>query len=191
MKWILSLTLPFVLFGLSILPAPGQADNTSGFLWTQNTKTPNGRSYLDGFVRGYIEGKKWGLEMVKGTLPHAHFDSSSPIDKSQLESRLFTETLYYDRVLEEENLKKTVDLVTQWYQDRQNWGISWNKLVNLAIAQVNGFHVNYITYQLRWLRDLSTQKRIDWFHTIDPATGRGQVKHYDRSGRITRVELVN
>jgi len=187
MKRVISL---FILFGFSAFPALAETADTIGSLWTHNTKTPNGRNYLNGFVRGYIEGKRWSLEMMEGILPHARFDTASRIDKRQIESKLFMETLYHGRALEEENLKKTVAQVTQWYQDPQHWRISWSKLVDLAIGKVNGVHMNYINCQLRWLRDVSIHKRIDWFHTIDPATGKGRINHYDENGRIVRIELV-
>lgn len=182
--------LVFLLFGLLILPALADEIVTDGFLWTHNAKTPTGQSYLNGFVRGYIEGKRSGLEMMEGTLPYAQFDSSSPIDKKQIESKLLMETLYYSRALDEENLKMTIDLVTEWYHDSQNWKISWSKLVDLAIGKANGFHRNYVRYHLKWLRDVSIHKRIDWFHIIDPTTGEGQLKYYDKDGRIVRIELV-
>jgi hypothetical protein len=179
-----------VLIAFPICPVLAGSDEPSGSLWIHNAKTPNGRNYLHGFVRGYIEGKKWGLDLVEGVLPHAQFDTTSRIDRKQIESKLFMETLYYARALEEENLKKTVDQVTQWYQDPQNQRIHWGKLVDLAIGQVNGVHLNYIQHQLRWLQDISTQGRIDWFHTIDPATGEGRITYYDEKGRIIRTELV-
>lgn len=179
-----------VLFGICIGPAPTRADDTSGSLWAHNAKTPNGRSYLNGFVRGYIEGNRWGLDLIQGVLPHAHFDAASRVDKRQIESKLLMETLYYARALEGDNLKKTVDQVTQWYQDPQNRRIGWGRLVDLAIGKVNGVHMNYIGYQLRWLQNASNQRRIDWFHTIDPATGEGRVNYYDENGMIVRTEWV-
>ena len=94
-----------VVFGLSIYPVLAGSDESSGSLWIHNTKTPNGRNYLQGFVRGYIEGKKWGLDLIEGMLPHAQFDTASRIDKKQMESKVFLETLYYARALEEENLE--------------------------------------------------------------------------------------
>lgn len=179
-----------IIFGLSICPVLAGSDESSGSLWIHNAKTANGRNYLLGFVRGYIEGKKWGLDLIEGVLPDAQFDAASRIEKKQIESKLFMETLYYARALEEEKLEKTVDEVTQWYQDPQNQTINWTKLVELAIGRVNGVHLNYIQYQLKWLQDASTHGRIDWFHTIDPATGEGRVNYYDKEGRITRTELV-
>jgi hypothetical protein len=182
--------LLLTVLGCVVLPVLAEPDNTDGSLWNHNAKTPDGKSYLDGFVRGYIEGRRWGIEMMEGTLPYARFDFSSPIDKNQIESRLLMETVYYSRALEETNFKTTVDQVTEWYQDAENWRITWIKLVDLAIGKVNGYHMTYIRYQLKWLRESSNQKRIDWFHTIDPATGKGLVKHYDKEGKVVRVEVV-
>lgn len=179
-----------VLFGLSVLPALADIDNTSGSLWIHNTRTPDGRSYLNGFVRGYLEGKRWAVEMLEEILPYARFDSSLRMDKRQIESKLIMENLYYARALERENLKKTIDQVTQWYQDPRNSRISWIKLVDLAIGKVNGVHTNYIRHHLKWLQDVSIYNRIDWFHTIDPATGEGLITYYDQNGRIIRTELV-
>ena len=187
MKMVVSL---LVLFGISICPAPTRAEDTRGSLWIHNAKTPNGRSYLNGFVRGYVEGNRWGLNMMEGILPYARFDPASRIDKKQIESNLLMETLYYARALEQENLEKTIDQVTQWYRDVQNRRISWSKLVDLAIGKVNGVHMNYIQHQLRWLQDVSIHRRIDWFHTIDPATGEGRVIYYDENGRIAKTEWV-
>jgi hypothetical protein len=179
-----------ILFSLSVLSASVKADSTSGSLWTHNAKTPNGRSYLNGFVRGYIEGKQWGLVMMEGILPYMEADTPSRIRKKQIESKLLMETVYYSRALEEENLKETVDQVTYWYRDSRNGRISWSKLVDLAIGKVNGIHRNYTAYQLRWLQDVTIHRHINWFHTIDPATGEGEVRYYDRDGRIERVELI-
>ncbi len=187
MKTLISL---LILLAFSVFPTLTKGDDTSGSLWTHNAKTPNGRSYLNGFVRGYIDGKKWGLEMMEGILPHTRFDAASRIDKKQIESKLFMEAMYYGRALEEENLEKTVDQVTQWYRDPQNRRISWSKLVELAIGKVNGVHTNYVRHQLRWLSDVSIHRRIDWFHTIDPATGKGRINYYDQTGKIIRAHVV-
>jgi len=179
-----------VLFTFLVGSALAEPEETFGSMWTSNTKTEDGRGYLRGFVRGYVEGKKWGLDQIEGILPYVRFETTMRIDKEQIESKLFMENLYYGRAVEEENLTKTVDQVTQWYQDPQNRKVDWSKLVDLAIGQVNGAHVNYIRHQLRWLQDVSTRKRIDWFHTIDPATGEGPVTYYDKDGKIVRTELV-
>lgn len=187
MKMLIAL---WVLFWIPFFSAPAEPGAPDGLLWTQNSKTSNGRSYLEGFVRGYIEGKRWGIEMMEATLPHAQFESTAPIDEGQIESKLFMDRAHYARALEEGNLTATIDLVTEWYRDPQNSGIRWVQLVELAIGKVNGFHLTYVTYHLKWLQDRSIHKRIDWFHTIDPATGKGEVKYYDEGGKIVRVELV-
>jgi len=142
-----------VLFWIPFFSAPAEPGDPDGLLWTQNAKTSNGRSYLEGFVRGYIEGKRWGIEMMEGTLPHAQFESTSPIDREQIESKLFMEKLHYTRALEEENLTATIELVTEWYRDPQNGSIRWIQLVELAVGKVNGFHMTYVTYHLKWLQD--------------------------------------
>ncbi len=182
--------LLLVLFWMFFFSAPGEPSDPDGRLWTENAKTSNGRSYLEGFVRGYIEGRRWGIEMIEGTLPYVQFELSSPIDKEQIESKLLMETSYYVRSLEAGNLEATINLVTQWYQDPQNWRITWSKLVELAVGKINGFHENYVNYHLKWLRDLSIHRRINWFHTIDPATGAGQLRFYDEEGKIIQVEWV-
>ena len=184
------LILILTLLGLSLSPAWAETDDTSGSLWTHNAESQNGRDYLNGFVRGYIEGKQWGIEMMEGILPHAQLDASARIQKDQIESRLFLESLHYAQAVEGENLQKAIEQVTQWYQNPTNARISWIKLVDLAIGKVNGFHGNYVQYQLKWLQDVSLHPRIDWFHTIDPATGTGRVTFYDKNGGIERIEWV-
>lgn len=183
-------TLVLLSLTLSVCLAVAETNETSGSLWIHNAKTPNGKQYLQGFVRGYVEGKRRGIDLIEGILPHADFEPGSRINKKQMESELFMETLYYARALEEENLKKAVDLVTEWYRDPQNRLIGWGKLVELAIGRVNGVHTNYTEHQLRWLQDVSNHKRVDWFHTIDPATGEGRVDYFDENGGIVRTELV-
>jgi hypothetical protein len=182
--------LVIFLLGLSVCPVSAESEITGGSVWIHNAGTPDGRSYLDGFARGYIEGNRGSLERVEAILAHATFDPASRIDRKQIESKLFMETLSYARALEEENLKKAVDQVTRWYQDPKNRMISWGKLVDLAVGEVTGLHRNYVDHQLRWLQEVTTNKRIDWFHTIDPATGEGTVITYDTHGKIVRTELV-
>ncbi|MBW2057426.1 MAG: hypothetical protein JRH07_11920 [Deltaproteobacteria bacterium] len=179
-----------LLLAVTICPVLAAAGETSGSLWTDNAKTAAGRSYLDGFVRGYIEGNRLGLDLLQGILPYARFDPGSRIDKNQLQSKLRMQALYYARALEGETLRKTVDQITKWYEDPRNQRILWGKLVNLAIGKVNGLHPNYIRYELKWLQETSAGKSIDWFHTIDPATGEGRVNYYDKNGRIMRTEWV-
>jgi len=180
----------WILFGTLIFSYGAGAADTAGELWIHNRKTANGKHYLSGFVRGYIEGRRWGIETMEAILPYAEIHPSTRIDKKQLESRFFMETLHYGRSVEESNLENIIHQVTQWYEDPRNWEISWTKLVDLAIGKVNGFHVHYIEHQLRWLQESSTQKRIDWYHSIDPATGEGKVTYYDKNGQILRVEWV-
>lgn len=173
-----------------VVPLCAESADTQAGLWTHDTETVNGRHYLSGFVRGYIEGRRWGIDMMEGILPYAQIDPAAGVNKKQLESRFFLETVHYRRAVEESNLEKIVRQVTHWYQDPRNKNITWTKLVDLSIGQVNGFHSNYVEHQLRWLQQASTQKRIDWFHTIDPATGEGKVTYHDATGQILRVEWV-
>jgi hypothetical protein len=179
-----------LFIGSLVVSHSAESTETNASLWRHDIDTANGRHYLSGFVRGYIEGRRWGIDMMEGILPYAQIDPSSGVNKKQLESRFFLETVHYRRAVEEPNLQNIIRQVTQWYQDPRNRDITWTKLVDLSIGKVNGFHSNYVEHQLRWLQQVSTQKRIDWFHTIDPATGEGKVTYHDETGRILRVEWV-
>jgi hypothetical protein len=172
------------------LPVPARSEDSSGSLWLHNANTVEGKSYLVGFARGYIEGKQQGLDLIGRLLPYARFDPTTRIDREEIESRVAGETRYGILVVEGENLGSAVDQVTEWYQDGQNQDIAWDKLLELSIAKTGGAHDNYVQYQLNWLRDLSHNGQIDWFHTIDPGTGEGPVSYYDKAGKIVRMELV-
>jgi hypothetical protein len=182
--------LMWIFLGTTFFSPGVEAADTAGELWIHNRKTPNGNHYLNGFVRGYIEGRRWGIETMEAILPYAEIDPSTRIDKEQLESRFFMETLHDGRSVEESSLENIIHQVTRWYEDPRNWEISWTKLVDLAIGKVHGFHAHYIEYEIRWLQESSTHKRIDWYHGIDPATGEGRVTYHDKNGQILRVEWV-